>query len=74
MKIAVSVDGGDYEAIDDATIRLDASNAGWTLYRIPLSAYKGKGKVSIAFIGEAAGGGNIFLDQMATSDTYTADI
>ncbi len=74
VKIAVSVDGGDYEAIDDATIRLDASNAGWTLYHIPLSAYKGKGKVSIAFIGEAAGGGNIFIDQMAISDTYTADI
>lgn len=74
LKVAVSVDNGEYQVVDGGEIRLDANNGGWTYYEIPLSAYKNSHKVSVALIGEACGGGNIYVDQLLIDDKYTTDI
>lgn len=74
LKVAVSADNGEYQVIDGAEIRLDANNGGWTYYEFPLDAFKSAKKISIGLIGEAAGGGNIYVDQLLVDDKYTADI
>lgn len=74
VKVQVSVDDGEYTDLADATIALAANNNGWTEYRIPLDAFKGKEKVSVGFLGIADGGGNIYIDRLKISDDYASDL
>lgn len=74
IKVQIAVDNGEYVDIPSSEIELAANNGGWTMYRIPLSAYKDASKASIGIVGIADGGGNIHIDNMVITDTYPADL
>lgn len=74
VKVQVSVDDGEYTDLPDGTIYLAANNKGWTEYRIPLTAFKDAGKLSVGLLGVADGGGNIYVDRLKIGDDYAADL
>ena len=74
LHLQVALDNGEYSDIPDSEILLAKDNSGWNLYTIPLTAYKGHGKVSVGLVGTAGGGGNICVDHLTITDSYTADL
>lgn len=74
LNLQVALDNGEYVDVPEAEIMLAKNNNGWTLYRIPLDAYKGHSKVSVALVGTSDGGGNICVDHFKVTDTYTDDL
>lgn len=74
LHLQVAIDNGEYADIPDSEILLAKDNSGWNLYTIPLDAYKGHAKVSVGLVGTAGGGGNICVDRLTVTDSYTADL
>lgn len=74
IHVQVSVDNGAYTDVPGAVVELAANNGGWTKYRVDLSAYKDAAKASIGILGVADGGGNIYIDNLLITDTYTTDL
>lgn len=74
VRVQVSVDNGEYTDLPGGVIRLNATNNGWTKYEFPLSAFASAERISIGLLGEADGGGNIFIDAFEICGRYAHDL
>ncbi|MDE7402462.1 MAG: choice-of-anchor J domain-containing protein [Muribaculaceae bacterium] len=74
VRVQIAKDNGLYEDLPNGRIMLNANNKGWTRYEFPLSDYKNTERISIGLLGEAEGGGNIFIDAFEINDTHANDL
>lgn len=74
IHLQISVDNAPYEDIPGTEILLNANNNGWTSYSFPLDGYRTAKRASVAIVGTADGGGNIFIDQFMIAGKVDNDI
>ncbi len=78
LKVQISVDGAEWQDINDASYSPYASNSGWTRCRIPLHRYEGS-NISLSFLAELntdwGTHHNIYIDSVAINEAgFTNDL
>ncbi len=78
LKVQISVDGADWQDINDASFNPYADNSGWTRCRIPLHRYEGS-NISLSFLAELNSDWgthhNIYIDSVAINEAgFTNDL
>ena len=74
MVVEVSVDGGEFRAVEGADYYQHDANSGWTECVLPLTQYAGCKNIAIGFHGYSAGGFDLLLDNIRVSDNPSGAI
>jgi hypothetical protein len=74
MVVEVSVDGGEFRAVQGADYYQHDANSGWTECVLPLPQYAGCKNIAIGFHGYSAGGFDLLLDNIRVSDNPSGAI
>ncbi len=74
LTVAVSVDGGEWSDLPDATFSRDNGTTGWMRHALSLESFKDAKYIRVRFSAKALGEKNIHLDNIAIDQRRTTDI